>query len=111
MERPRLFVYGTLRKGSPNPFARLLEANARFLGNGRMRGRLYQFANYPGAARTDEPDRWVAGELYELTDPGILTTLDGYEGQEFERVVVTVHLEAEEAVEAWVYLLRRAPGK
>jgi gamma-glutamylcyclotransferase (GGCT)/AIG2-like uncharacterized protein YtfP len=104
VDHPRLFVYGTLRRGSPNKYADLLQANAQFLGNARMRGRLYQFPNYPGAVLSDQPNEWVPGELYHLQNPSTLSTLDEYEGNEFERVQVTVSLDNDQELETWVYL-------
>jgi gamma-glutamylcyclotransferase (GGCT)/AIG2-like uncharacterized protein YtfP len=106
MDPPRLFVYGTLRRGSLNKFADLLHANARFLGNARMRGRLYQFSNNSGAVLSDQPGEWVPGELYHVQDSSILRTLDDYEGFEFERVQVTVSLDDWRDLEAWVYVFR-----
>ena len=104
MERSNLFVYGTLRRRCRNKFARLLHTHARFLGNARVRGRLYQFSRYPGAVLSEVPDDWVRGEVFELEDPSILAALDEYEGTEFERAMVGVHLENGEQLEAWVYL-------
>ena len=75
-----------------------------------MQGVLYRFARYPGAMLSDQPDQWVEGELYQLVDPGILIALDRYEGDEFERVAVAIQLHSGgPMLEAWVYLLRRAP--
>jgi gamma-glutamylcyclotransferase (GGCT)/AIG2-like uncharacterized protein YtfP len=104
-----LFVYGTLRRGCPNQFARLLNAHARFVGIGRMRGRLYQVAAYPGAIQSEAADEWVRGEIFELQDPDILATLDGFEGGEFNRAVVHAELDGGQAVESWCYLFNREP--
>jgi gamma-glutamylcyclotransferase (GGCT)/AIG2-like uncharacterized protein YtfP len=106
VDHPRLFVYGTLRHGSPNKYADLLQANAQFLGNARMRARLCQSPNYPGAVLSDQPNGWVSGELYHLQNPSILSTLDEYEGSEFERVRITVSLDNGQEPETWVYLFR-----
>jgi len=106
MDQPRLFVYGTLRRGFPNKYAALLQANARFLGNAGMRGRLHQFNCYPGAVPSDQPDDMVSGELYQLEDPAILPTLDEYEGPEFERILVKVLLDDGQVQETWVYIFR-----
>ena len=100
----RLFVYGTLRRGSPNEFADLLAANSRFLGNARMRGRLHQLSGYSGAIPSDQPDEWVRGELFHLEDPCILRTLDEYEGSEFQRVQVTISLDSGRDLDCWVYI-------
>jgi gamma-glutamylcyclotransferase (GGCT)/AIG2-like uncharacterized protein YtfP len=106
MEQPRLFVYGTLRRGFPNKYADLLQANARFLGKARMRGRLHQFNGYPGAVPSDQPDEYVSGELYHIEDSAILPTLDEYEGAEFERILAKVSLDDGQEQEAWVYIFR-----
>ena len=107
MPQARLFVYGTLRRGSPNKFAKLLADNSRFIGDARMRGRLHQFSNYSGAVPSDRPNEWVRGELFELLDPSILGRLDEYEGSEFRRVLLTISLDGQE-LEAWVYILTHA---
>jgi gamma-glutamylcyclotransferase (GGCT)/AIG2-like uncharacterized protein YtfP len=106
MEQPRLFVYGTLRRGSPNQYADLLQANAQYVGNARMRGRLHQIGSYPGAVPSDQPGEWVSGELYHLEDPTILATLDDYEGSEFERILTKVSLDDGRELETWVYVFR-----
>src|SRR5438105_3735016 len=76
-----LFVYGTLRSGQPNQFARLLAEAATLLGPGRVRGRLYQVNSYPGLILSDGPDEWVKGEVYRLHNSStLLPVLDDYEG-------------------------------
>ncbi|HLK19949.1 MAG TPA: gamma-glutamylcyclotransferase family protein [Bryobacteraceae bacterium] len=104
---PCLFVYGTLRRGFENQYARLLHANALFLGAAKMQGRLLQFGEYTGAVISDRPDDWIAGELFELIDPKILDSLDAYEGLDYERVLATASLEDGAERDTWVYLLRR----
>jgi len=111
LEPGRLFVYGTLRRGSPNKFAQLLEASARFMGIGRIQARIYRFPNYPGAVASDDLADSVSGELFELTDPSILAVLDAYEGAEFERATVSVRLDTGDPLQAWVYFLKAPPGE
>jgi len=41
MTSDRLFVYGTLMRGYVHPMAKLLSANADFIGEAHCRGRLY----------------------------------------------------------------------
>ena len=112
---PNLFVYGTLRRGSPHPLARTLEDQASFIGNGRMQGRLYGMDRYPGMIASSDPRDWVIGDLYRLHDPGtILAILDEYEGcgatgtppYEFERVLAAALADSGTPVECWVYLYR-----
>jgi gamma-glutamylcyclotransferase (GGCT)/AIG2-like uncharacterized protein YtfP len=90
-----LFVYGTLRRGCDNQFARLLAEQGRFVGVARVPGRLYDLGSYPGAVASDQPDEWIHGEVFSLDD-ALLTALDEYEGAEFERAMVP-------AIDCWIY--------
>jgi gamma-glutamylcyclotransferase (GGCT)/AIG2-like uncharacterized protein YtfP len=94
-----LFVYGTLRGRSDNPFARLLSERGKFIGDARVSGRLYDFGAYPGARPADHPDESIFGEIFHLTEPGVvLEALDEYEGPEFERAMATAG-----TLECWIY--------
>ena len=105
-----LFVYGTLRRGSPNRFARLLAAQARYAGAGRMLGRLYDLGNHPGAVPSKVQGEWVRGEVFLLKrPPATLAALDRYEGSEYERKMVRVQLASETHIEAAAYFLKREP--
>lgn len=100
MPGDHLFVYGTLRRGSNNKFARLLAEKAQFVGTARVPGRLYDFGRYPGAKRAEDPGESIVGEIFRLDDPGaILPALDEYEGPEFERALVSIT----DARECWIY--------
>jgi len=79
---PNLFVYGTLRRGSENQFARLLAEQGHFMGLARVPGRLYDLGLYPGAIASNQPDQWIQGEIFSV-DSALLTALDEYEGPEF----------------------------
>jgi gamma-glutamylcyclotransferase (GGCT)/AIG2-like uncharacterized protein YtfP len=95
-----LFVYGTLRRGSDNKFARMLADRARFVGTARVQGQLFDLGQYPGARRAEQTSETILGEIFYLEDPGaILAALDEYEGAEFERAVVTT----EGKVDCWIY--------
>ena len=110
MQASCLFVYGTLRRGSQNKFARLLHSQAQFVGNGRVPGRLYRLAAYPGALSSNTEGEWIRGEVYAMEDPRwILPALDDYEGPKFERVKLEAELDSGVRVSAWVYLYRGAP--
>ena len=61
-----LFVYGTLMRSYAHPMARLLSANADFLGEVSCRGRLYRVKHYPGLVLSDDAADVVFGELYRL---------------------------------------------
>jgi gamma-glutamylcyclotransferase (GGCT)/AIG2-like uncharacterized protein YtfP len=76
----RLFVYGTLMRGFDHPMARLLAANADFLGPARCRGRLYLVKHYPGLVLSDDPADVVHGELFRLrARDELLREFDMYE--------------------------------
>lgn len=104
-----LFVYGTLRRGCGNDWARLLERTSEFLGHGRIRGTLYRVAHYPGLKEEDSNSR-VCGELWRVPED-VLARLDEYEGEEYDRVERLIETESG-PVRAWVYLfLPSAEGK
>jgi len=105
-----LFVYGTLRRGSGNRHARLLESAARFLGGARTAGRLYSFGRHPGAVPSEVPGEWIRGEVFLLKNPTqTLPALDRYEGAKYERVEALVELPSGKQINGWVYFLRREP--
>ena len=82
-----LFAYGILRSGFENPYAHLLRTQAEAAGAAAVSGSIYRVGNFP--AYKSEPARQVHGELYRLKDPEtILKSLDEYEGEDFERIVV-----------------------
>jgi gamma-glutamylcyclotransferase (GGCT)/AIG2-like uncharacterized protein YtfP len=102
-----LFVYGTLRRGSKIKIARLLHANAEFLGQARMQGRLTRSYPHRGVVRSDDPGEWIAGEVFQLNDPSkLLPILDEYEGSEYKRTSVPVELDSGKRIQAWMYLLK-----
>src|ERR1043166_7546272 len=80
MTSDRLFVYGTLMRGYVHPMAKLLSANADFLGEASCRGRLYMVKHYPGLVLSDAANEIVHGELYGLREPEArLREFDMYE--------------------------------
>jgi gamma-glutamylcyclotransferase (GGCT)/AIG2-like uncharacterized protein YtfP len=103
-----LFVYGTLRRGYRNRYARLLAERSDFLGPARVQGRLYQLHSYPGL-RLHHGAPWIAGELFRLRDARpLLSVLDRYEGSEYRRVR-TVAAMRSRRVRCWVYELTAVP--
>jgi gamma-glutamylcyclotransferase (GGCT)/AIG2-like uncharacterized protein YtfP len=108
-----LFVYGTLMRGYDHPMARLLAANADFLGEANCRGRLYKVKHYPGLVASDEASDVVFGELYRLrVAEALLREFDMYEacGENFPeptqyvRRMLPVTLVGGSVSEAWTYL-------
>jgi len=113
MTSDRLFVYGTLMRGFDHPMARLLSANADFLGPATCRGRLYLVKHYPGLLLSDDPADLVFGELYRLRQrDAMLREFDMYEAcgegfaqpTEYLRQTLQVALDDCAASEAWTYV-------
>ena len=110
-----LFVYGTLRPGTPIAHARMLAERATLRGGAAVRGRLYRIAHYPGFVAGDGDEAWIPGEVFELP-PGddLLDVLDAYEGcgpshpppHEFERIRVMARFVDETCAPVWVYEFR-----
>jgi gamma-glutamylcyclotransferase (GGCT)/AIG2-like uncharacterized protein YtfP len=109
----RLFVYGTLMRGFDHPMARLLSANADFLGEATCRGRLYLVRHYPGLVLSDDPADVVHGELFRLRPRDeLLREFDMYEAcgegfkppTEYVRDMLQVTLADGSASAAWTYI-------
>ena len=83
---PYLFVYGTLRRGYDNPYASLLASTSEWVGQGKVQGKLYRIAHYPGLVASDHPGDWVVGDIFRVNSLQTLDALDRYEAEEFERV-------------------------
>ena len=112
----RLFVYGTLRRGSGSAAHDWLVRRAELLGQALCQGRLYRIAHYPGLVASEDPSDRVFGEVYRLHDPETaLIELDRYEEcgpgfpepAEYERALMEVELADGERCRAWVYLYKR----
>jgi gamma-glutamylcyclotransferase (GGCT)/AIG2-like uncharacterized protein YtfP len=108
-----LFVYGTLMRGYAHPMARLLSANADFLGEASCRGRLYKVKHYPGLVLSDEATDAVFGELYRLhAVEDLLREFDMYEAcgegfaepTQYVRRTLPVTLAEGTVSEAWTYI-------
>ncbi|WGR95561.1 gamma-glutamylcyclotransferase [Bradyrhizobium sp. ISRA443] len=108
-----LFVYGTLMRGFDHPMAKLLSANADFLGEAHCRGRLYLVKHYPGLVTSDDPADIVHGELFGLRErDAMLREFDMYEAcgegfpppTEYVRKMLPVTLADGRMSEAWTYL-------
>jgi gamma-glutamylcyclotransferase (GGCT)/AIG2-like uncharacterized protein YtfP len=107
------FVYGTLMRGYDHPMARLLSANADFIGEASCRGRLYLVKHYPGLVLSDDAADVVFGELFRLRAPTeLLREFDMYEAcseefpqpTQYVRQMLQVTLDDGAVIEAWTYL-------
>ncbi|RMF21510.1 MAG: gamma-glutamylcyclotransferase [Bacteroidetes bacterium] len=109
-----LFVYGTLMQGITSPIADRFHRESRFLGEGRLPGRLFDLGSYPGATYEPDSPRRVFGHVFQLLTPApTLAWLDAYEGLphpgcEYLRREVPVQT-AEGLLPCQAYLLRLPP--
>lgn len=76
MNKHKLFVYGTLRKGGANDITKLYPT-AVFAGLATVRGLLYDMGDYPAIILDDRADP-IAGEIYDIAD-ATLSQLDLFE--------------------------------
>lgn len=104
MSSEHLWVYGTLRYGCRNSYADFLRRSARYLGVAAVQARLYRIDWYPGIVLMATDNEQVAGDLFEVRDPTVLTELDRYEGSdEYRRVKTEAMLASGQRVQCWVY--------
>ncbi len=106
-----LFVYGTLTRGGRSPFAALLAARARYIGDAWVAGRLYRLGHFPGAAPDPASKSRIWGNVFLIRRPALLAALDQYEGcgaaggivPLFRREAVRVTLANGKELDAWIY--------
>ena len=113
-----LFVYGTLMQGCNALRDWQEKAQAKFVGKGRISGRLYDLGEYPGAITSvADSGEWVVGEIYELSLPAeSINFLDEYEGfipadpskSLYVRKVAPVNMDDGRVEDAWVYFYNRS---
>ena len=104
---PHLFVCGTLRSNMQNEWSRLLAARAELLGPAKMRGALFDLGSYPGMIASADAPGFVIGEVFKLNGAaGTFFELDRYEGEDFERRIVSVTRSDGREMEAWAYLYK-----
>lgn len=115
-----LFLYGTLLPSeAPEEIASIVKRFRR-LGSAHVRGRLYDFGEFPGAVLDSSSRTMIHGELVALpSDERILEALDRYE--EFDPVAPKKSLFIRKKVrvlmadgsrrESWIYVYNKAPGK
>ena len=111
-----LFAYGTLQPGlAPTKIARVA-AKLRPVGEGFVRGVLYDLGGYPGAVADASASGKIFGTVMELLEEeGVLERLDAYEGfdpgspeaSEYIRERRTVELVDGGSLECWFYRYNR----
>ena len=116
----RLFVYGTLLASeAPKEIASIVKRFRR-LGSAHVRGRLYDFGEYPGAVLDPSSRTIIHGELVVLpSDERILQELDRYEefdpsdpkGSLFVRKKARIQMANGDTREGWIYVYNKSPRK
>lgn len=110
-----LFVYGSLMSGVQSRVAQTLHQQARLVGQGTIRGYLYDLGQYPGLVLHQQAG-CVQGHVFRLhTASGLLAFLDEYEGiipghpeqSEYSRAMAPV-LVNEEKLTCWMYLYNQS---
>jgi gamma-glutamylcyclotransferase (GGCT)/AIG2-like uncharacterized protein YtfP len=108
-----LFVYGSLRSGFRSPVYEYISRFFKFIGEGKVKGKLFDMGNYPAGIPADD-ESFIVGELYcikqENEFPWAIGQLDDYEGvtvepdevQLYKREVTPV-LANGEWQPAWIY--------
>jgi gamma-glutamylcyclotransferase (GGCT)/AIG2-like uncharacterized protein YtfP len=108
-----LFVYGSLRSGFHNPAYQYLSQYFTLIGEGVVKGKLFDKGEYPVAIPTNE-EKFIKGELYAINNETgfsyALGQIDDYEGVHVEagetplykREAVTV-LQNNQQHTAWIY--------
>ncbi|MFI5186986.1 MAG: gamma-glutamylcyclotransferase [Chitinophagales bacterium] len=109
-----LFVYGSLRSGFKSPAYEYISRFFSFVGNAKVKGKLFDLGLYPGGISTTE-DSYIIGELYtiklESEFAWAIGQLDDYEGiaVEFDEIplykreLVDVFINNNPATFAWIY--------
>ena len=107
----QLFVYGTLAPGQPNELTALGGTWEPAIVKGHLQERGWGAAiGYPGLV-LDEAGDEIQGFLFssaKLADHW--EELDRFEGEDYQRVLVTVHRNEASSAQAYIYVLReRSP--
>ena len=115
-----LFAYGTLRPGhAPREIAAAV-ARLRPLGQGFIRGRLYELDGYPGVVLDLSAGAKIQGTIFQFPeDCDLLPQFDEYEGFDpnnpagslFVRQLHAVQLDTGGEAQCWIYLYNEGDAK
>jgi gamma-glutamylcyclotransferase (GGCT)/AIG2-like uncharacterized protein YtfP len=115
-----LFAYGTLQPARAPAEVAALAAKLRPVGEGFVRGALYDLGQHPGAVPDSRAKSRIAGTVMELPeDENFLRLLDDYEGfgpkaaeaSEFVRERQMVELSDQRRLECWFYRYNGKPDE
>lgn len=113
-----LFSYGTLLPGRVPAEIAPIVRKFRIIGEGEVRGQLYDLGEYPGAI-LNKNGQVISGKVLEIPqDPHILQQLDEYEGFDpvhpqaslFVRRQLLIEVKHGEKLKCWIYVYNRHPG-
>jgi gamma-glutamylcyclotransferase (GGCT)/AIG2-like uncharacterized protein YtfP len=113
-----LFAYGTLQPGRAPTHIAHLAAKLRPVGEGFVRGVLYDMGGYPGAVPDENAKSRIAGTVMLLPeDKSVLRQLDAYEGfdprspetSEYVRELRRVELVTGDSLQCWIYIYKWKP--
>ena len=109
----QLFVYGSLRSGFHSPVYEYISRFFSFVGEARVRGKLFDMGSYPAGIPTND-NHFIIGELYQAKNPAefswAIGQLDDYEGvaietgelQLYRREIAEVNIN-DQVTHAWIY--------
>ncbi|CDM65776.1 gamma-glutamylcyclotransferase family protein [Pyrinomonas methylaliphatogenes] len=108
--KEHIFVYGTLRPECAPEEVKALIRGLSFVGQARVRGKLYDLGPYPGAVACDDESAEIRGDLFALPADR-LRALDEYEGYDprdergslFVRRRTIATLDDGQRIECWIY--------
>jgi gamma-glutamylcyclotransferase (GGCT)/AIG2-like uncharacterized protein YtfP len=106
-----LFIYGTLFPEFAPAEVRPLVKRLKKVGDGSIRGSMYNLGDYPGAVQDNRSHR-VFGSVYQVPNLAVLRRLDLYEGfnplrptsSTFVRRKVIVRMAEGGHIRSWAYL-------
>jgi len=100
MNKHLVFVYGTLRSGSPHSMS-LRFPTSKFIADAKVSGSLYDLGAYPGLL-VNESKSTVTGEVYEVDDQ-VMHELDDFESSsDYWRKQIEISLGAQKRL-CWTY--------
>ncbi len=109
----QLFVYGSLRSGFRSPAYEYVSRYFDLVGEGKVKGLLYDLGTYPAAKPSNE-NKFIVGELYRIRNENefawAMGQLDDYEGvhvdfdetQLYRRDITEVYID-NKITNAWIY--------
>lgn len=110
----QLFVYGSLRSGFHSPVYEYISRFFKFIGEARVKGKLFDLGAYPAGIFCTDDDCFIIGELYQAKNESefswAIGQLDDYEGvfveadevQLYRREITEVEMN-NEVTNAWIY--------